>query len=364
MVAKQAQTLALRGHEVTVFAAGSPSTIKKRGKNLYHVGIPWVTNPIRQSHQIGIALPGQIPWAFNRQKPDVIHIHSPGPIGLSSLNAAKELDIPVVATLHGRPEFLTSYTPWIPRVIADRFHDAAWQFASWFYNQADIVTAPSHFFANELRSHGITRPTLALPMWIDTPQDNFLQTFPKVTNRATSFLYFGRIDPDKNLEVLLLSTKILQKRFPRSHFTVTLAGAGTQLTVLRRLAMELGIRRRVQFTGFIKTSKISELYQAADVFVMPGLYETQSIVSLTAVSLGLPLLAAQSGALPEIAERFPHHCKLFDPMTDEDLADKMERMLVRPKRKIPPKNFQRHYGKDTSIQALEQIYLRVTRGVH
>jgi glycosyltransferase involved in cell wall biosynthesis len=56
----------------------------------------------------------------------------------------------------------------------------------------------------------------------------------------------------------------------------------------------------VRFTGFLPPPRVAEVLAAADYFAMPGDVELQSIATLEAMAAGLPVLAANAGALPEL----------------------------------------------------------------
>ncbi len=85
-----------------------------------------------------------------------------------------------------------------------------------------------------------------------------------------------------------------------AHFVV--GGEGTEKAALIELVDDLGIADHVTFPGFLPTDDYSLLYSLADVFAISSPAELQSIVTLEAAASGVPIVAAQAGALPELVE--------------------------------------------------------------
>jgi glycosyltransferase involved in cell wall biosynthesis len=84
-----------------------------------------------------------------------------------------------------------------------------------------------------------------------------------------------------------------------------------------RLIQELGIADRVDLLHFVPNDDLPLLYNLADCFVYPSLYESFGLAQLEAMACGCPVIGANSGAIPEITAGT---AKLFDPHSPEDLA--------------------------------------------
>ena len=72
---------------------------------------------------------------------------------------------------------------------------------------------------------------------------------------------------------------------------------------LETLVRHLGMKDRVTFLGYLRDEDVPRLYHLADLFVIAGLVELQSIVTMEAMASGLPIIAANAMALPELV----HH---------------------------------------------------------
>ncbi len=88
---------------------------------------------------------------------------------------------------------------------------------------------------------------------------------------------------------------------------------------MREQAERLNLGDRVSFLGFVRDADLLALRRSSDVFVIPSEAELQSLSTMEAVACGLPVVAANSYALPELV----HHGEngyLFQPGNSDELA--------------------------------------------
>jgi glycosyltransferase involved in cell wall biosynthesis len=107
-----------------------------------------------------------------------------------------------------------------------------------------------------------------------------------------------------------------------------IVGEGPELGRLRALTDQLGLVDSVHFVGSVEgIEALQREYASADVFCLPSLQEGFGIVFLEAMATGLPIVAARSGAAPEVA---PHGevSLLVDPDDDVALAGALERLVA------------------------------------
>jgi glycosyltransferase involved in cell wall biosynthesis len=69
---------------------------------------------------------------------------------------------------------------------------------------------------------------------------------------------------------------------------------------LRRLAIELGLEDRIAFAGEADGTTLPGHYAAADVFVLPTLYEGYGMAVAEALACGLPVISTRTGAIAEL----------------------------------------------------------------
>lgn len=131
---------------------------------------------------------------------------------------------------------------------------------------------------------------------------------------SCTFLYAGRLDPEKGLDVLL-------RAFERVPGELVLVGSGTDEARLRKLASD-----RVRFTGPVGQDDLVPLYAEADVFVLPSRSEPWGMVLNEAAAAGLPLVATDGvGAAHDLIENGVNGFRV--PVGDElALGEAMRRL--------------------------------------
>ena len=117
-----------------------------------------------------------------------------------------------------------------------------------------------------------------------------------------------------------------------SEATLEIIGAGPQAGALASLSASLGLTDRVHFRGFVDQQDIPELYRSFDVIAVPSLpfpgwQEQFCRVAVEAMASGIPVVASETGALPEVVGS----SGLFVPPGDtQALRDALRRMLDEP----------------------------------
>ncbi len=112
-------------------------------------------------------------------------------------------------------------------------------------------------------------------------------------------LYFGRLDLfQKGLDTLLEAFARLAAGRPAVELRV--AGRGRDAAAAAALAAELGVSERVRMLGPVSDAERLRLFAGATLLVMPSRFEGFGLVAAEALAAGLPVVAAEAGALPEV----------------------------------------------------------------
>jgi glycosyltransferase involved in cell wall biosynthesis len=139
-------------------------------------------------------------------------------------------------------------------------------------------------------------------------------------------LYLGGFDQRKNVPILLKAFAQLAKD---SRAFLVMAGhlpekGSDFFPDPRPIAQELGIGKRVVFTGWVPEEDKPALYSGARALVFPSLYEGFGLPPLEALACGTPVIASNRGSLPEIVGEGG---LLLEPDDIEGLAEAMEKLL-------------------------------------
>jgi glycosyltransferase involved in cell wall biosynthesis len=93
---------------------------------------------------------------------------------------------------------------------------------------------------------------------------------------------------------------------------------------LRERARALDIERDVRFLGWLGDEELEGLWQVAEAFVYPSLYEGFGLPVLEAMARGVPVACSNASSLPEVAGEA---ALLFDPREEAAIAGALERLL-------------------------------------
>lgn len=108
--------------------------------------------------------------------------------------------------------------------------------------------------------------------------------------------WVGRLVPVKSVGTLLEALTHMPAESGEP--SVLLVGDGPERATLSTHAERLGIRARVQFTGYV--DDLAPFFARMDVFALPSLHEGAPMALLEAMAAGVPVVAAKVGGIPEM----------------------------------------------------------------
>jgi glycosyltransferase involved in cell wall biosynthesis len=129
-------------------------------------------------------------------------------------------------------------------------------------------------------------------------------------------LFAGRQDPRKNLERLIESFAAL-KAAGLPHDLVLAGRDGRGTAAVRAAVRRLGLAGSVRFPGFVPTEDLAGLYNTAELFVFPSLYEGFGLPPIESMACGVPVVTSRGGAIPEVVG---DAAQLVDPTDGAALA--------------------------------------------
>ena len=131
-------------------------------------------------------------------------------------------------------------------------------------------------------------------------------------DETLGLVVFSRLVPQKGLDRLLRALPLMQCRA-----WLDIYGEGPELDRLRALSAVLAIEDRVRFHGFAVPERHAAILAAADLLVLPSIWESFGMVVLEALARGVPVLAS-TGSSWSALER--EGCGFWRDPTPESLA--------------------------------------------
>jgi len=114
-------------------------------------------------------------------------------------------------------------------------------------------------------------------------------------------LYLGNLEPRKNLDSLIRAfASILFSTYYFLNSKLVIAGQGREMSKLKKLVKDLGMRDKVKFLGYVPEEDKVALYHLAKVFVYPSFYEGYGYPVAEALACGLPVITSHTSSLTEI----------------------------------------------------------------
>jgi glycosyltransferase involved in cell wall biosynthesis len=242
---------------------------------------------------------------FESFQPEVLHVQDHYPLSVVAAREARRCRIKIVGTNHFGPGSVDHYVPGatLMKPLVDR---VLWAWMLRFFRGLDYVVAPSPTQIHLLHKQGLPMriPSEAISCGTDLKRFHPVAEMDRTAARALYgldpqrkiFLYVGRVDKEKRIDVLLHAMAHLG----RDDVQLAIAGHGAAFNELRRLADALELGERAHFIGNVRNEELSQLLNSVDVFALAGEAESLSIASLEAMACGLPVLLADAFALPEL----------------------------------------------------------------
>lgn len=301
-VCRLAPLLQEKGHQVAVIVPSE--TIFSSNKKIDDIdvyGMPSVPILLYPNVRLPITvlLQSRLKKIIKDFKPDIIHLQDHFSITAAIVKANKHTRIPIIGTNHFMPENVTVL--FNSEKLKVKIAKYMWSRFSTVYNQLQLVTTPSETGAELIRPK-LEVKVMSISSGIDlnkfNPVGNTISVRKKYNlPQIPILLYVGRVDPEKNIEEVIRAVALAVKKVD---FNFVVVGKGKSKAGLEILAQELGIAEKVIFTGFVSEEDLPFIYKLSSCFIIASIAELLSLVTLQAMASGLPIIAANAGALSEL----------------------------------------------------------------
>ncbi|WP_309492913.1 glycosyltransferase family 4 protein [Candidatus Hecatella orcuttiae] len=112
-------------------------------------------------------------------------------------------------------------------------------------------------------------------------------------------LFVGHLSQRKGVRYLVQAIPQVLKSIPDAVFVFVGVDRGEK-SLLESLIKQFGVDSHVVFTGYMPDEELTSAYAAADLFVLPSLFEAFGITLLEAMACGLPIVATKVGGIPHV----------------------------------------------------------------
>ena len=225
------------------------------------------------------------------------------------------------------------FQPWdlqhlhLPEFFSETEHSRREQLYRTSCEQAQLIVVPSNWVKLDLMTHyGISEERIAI---VNPPPPIAAYTPPTPAEEAQiaarfelpeRFLFYPA-QPwlHKNHDRLIAALADLRNEGVR--IPLICSGRETERTsVLRELALELGVSEQVRFLGFVQPLELQVIFRRATGLIFPSLYEGWGFPVIEAFSAGLPVASSNVTSLPELADGA---ALLFNPLEGGEIAEAM-----------------------------------------
>jgi glycosyltransferase involved in cell wall biosynthesis len=336
------------GDQVLVF---SPEGGLSEYKGAQIHGVSGMAFPLYPELKLALPRPS-IGEALERFRPDLVHVVNPAVLGLAGIYYAKTMDLPLMASYHTHlPKYLEHYG-------LGMLEGLMWELLKAMHNQARINLVTSTAMQSELTSHGIER----VEIWqrgVDTelfrPELASAEMRSRLSQghpEAPLLLYIGRLSAEKEIDRI----KPVLEALPGAR--LALVGDGPHRAELEKHFADLP----VNFVGYLAGEALASAYASADAFIFPSRTETLGLVLLEAMAAGCPVVAANSGGIPDIVTDGVNGY-LFDPADEQGAIEATRKLLAtqaaREQMRLNARAEAEKWGWAAATRQLQQFYQQV-----
>ena len=113
-------------------------------------------------------------------------------------------------------------------------------------------------------------------------------------------LNIGTLEPRKNVVTLIKAFKKLKELGFKNYKLVIAGDKGWLYKQIFKEIESSGLQKAVLFLGVVRDEDLPMLYNCADLFVYPSLYEGFGLPPLEAMACGIPVITSNTSSLPEV----------------------------------------------------------------
>jgi glycosyltransferase involved in cell wall biosynthesis len=264
---------------------------------LKQMGVP--THIIHSEKPFDVGKWGAVKHLLAQQNPDIVHAH--GTRACSNiLRPARSLNIPLVYTVHGW-SFHPDQHPLVRavRILGEKYLTSK-SAVNISVSASNKETGVQHIrgFRSEVISNGIDRRRFSPDKGSTDIGFNDLRTELGIPRDAVLALFIARFTSHKQPITLIRAFRECLTALP--DMRLLLVGDGDQKEEALGLVKEWGLENRIRFLPF--RQDVPDILAAADIFVLPSLWEGLPIGLLEAMAMGKAVIATDVDGTREVVQ--------------------------------------------------------------
>lgn len=277
---------------------------------------------------------------------DLIHAHGSLPDDYAAYLLSRKLNLPYIVTVHGE----TINTLYLHKrkfkksKIALLNADAVVGVSSKVVKKISKLTGRKENLFTVLNGYNRTK--------FNSPELS--------SQKELIILFAGNMVKSKGCDYLLKAFSILSKKYQA--IKLILAGGGTLLDEMKRLAINLNVMDRVTFNGTMLHADLLELISQCDIFILPSYDEAFGIVYLEAMSFKKPIIGTEGEGICDIVKDNINGL-LAQPKNIDSIVSKLEQLIDSPELRIKLGNngyeTVKHLTWDRNALMMSDIYQKV-----
>lgn len=293
------KALRRKGQEVHVVTLGTFPYEENEGVHVHRVAVDaskpdFIVRMNEEMKKIGATI-------IESANIDIIHAHD-WMVGNAAIDLAFRYRKPLVSTIHST-EF--GRTQGIKEGYQMRIHELEER----LIGSSEHVIVCSESMMREIQGlFGVTVKISLIPNGVDASKFDFpidrAAIKEKICGSKSSkmILFLGRLVYQKGVNVLIgaMPGIVTSCSSVKCDVKLVIVGEGSMREQLKKDAAYLGVSSHVVFTGYLNDYTVRSLLKAADVVVVPSLYEPFGIVVLEAMAAKIPVVASDVGGLSEL----------------------------------------------------------------
>ena len=287
------KALSKKGHEIHFITYSEPVRLGELRKNIFYHEVRTSDYPLFKFTPYEQVLTSKLVDVVKFERLELLHVHYAIPHASAAYMAQQILkdqgvEIPFVTTLHGTDITLVGKDPSFEPVI------------NFSINKSNRVTAVSENLKKEtFELFDIKNNIEVIPNFICLKEykmdnnDYYKKRF--APNNEKVICHVSNFRKVKRIEDVIIAFEGISKEMD---VKLLLVGDGPERARLEQISRNSKFSKNIFFLGSLKSTK--EVLNISDLFILPSSKESFGLSALEAMACGVPVIASDSGGIPEV----------------------------------------------------------------